>query len=131
MREPMRGDIRPATLTSIEREVFAHDPDWDGLSLREVPRQIDRLPETCKVTSADRRRPGVDKIYCACRFGVHHEDSSCSSAASSPWYGSPSADLPAWNRCNLVIGRRERGRTFAVPCLEKVFISIPNTDAPE
>src|SRR5215468_2112169 len=87
MRAPMRGEIGPATLASIEREVFAHDLDRDGLSLREIPRQIDRLPETSKVTSADRRRPGADKIHCACRLGTHHEDSSCSSAASSPSYG--------------------------------------------
>src|SRR5262249_47529242 len=127
MRAPRRGDIGTATLASIEREVFVHNPDWDGVSLGEIPRQIDRLPETSQVTSADRRRPGVDKIRCACRFGTHYEGSSCSSAASPPWYGSLSANLPAWNRSDLIIGRRERGRTFAIPCLEKVF--IPNTDA--
>src|SRR5215470_17058856 len=110
MGAPRRGDIGPATLASIEREVFVHDPDWDGLSLREIPRQIDRLPETSQVTSADRRRPGVDKIHCACRFGTQHEGSSCSSDALPPWYGSLSANLPAWNRSDLIIGRRERGR---------------------
>src|SRR5262249_2694523 len=127
----MGGDISPATLASVEREVFAHDPDWDGLSLREIPRQIDRLPETSKITSAERRPSGVDKVHWVCRFDIHYEDSSCSSAASSPWRGTLSANLPAWNRPDLIIGRRERGRTLAIPCLEKVFISIPNTDAPE
>src|SRR5262249_15299446 len=95
----MRGDIGPATLASVEREVFAHDPDWDGLSLREIPRQIDRLPETSQVTSADRRRPGVDKIHCACRFGTHHHASSCS------WHCLSTAKLPAWNSSRLIIGQ--------------------------
>src|SRR5689334_9636224 len=42
MRAPMHGDVGPAALASVERKLFTHDPDGGQLSLREIPRQINR-----------------------------------------------------------------------------------------
>src|SRR5689334_2367693 len=62
MRAPMHGDVWAAALASIERKIFTQDPDGDRLSLREMPRQKNRLPETAEVAPGDRRRSGMDKV---------------------------------------------------------------------